>query len=78
MTSDELEAHREAQQLEDCRTRGRLRAELWSRAYSAEFTGLRNGAVRDTQSTDIARAVACNVANAVAADFDHYCREHFA
>jgi hypothetical protein len=70
-------AHGKAQQLEDWRTHGRLRAELWARAYAAEFTGLRlNGEVRDHQDADQARQVARMIADAVAKDFDAYWREH--
>jgi hypothetical protein len=70
-------AHEQTHRLDDCRTKGRLRAELWTRAYAAEFTGLRlNGEVRDHQDADHARQVARNIADAVAEDFDHYCREH--
>lgn len=78
MTPAESEALRHAQQLEDWRTRGRLRAELWARAYAAEFTGLRtNGELRDHQDADHARQVACHIADAVVRDFDDYCRrEH--
>jgi hypothetical protein len=78
MTPAESEALRHAQQLEDWRTHGRLRAELWARAYAAEFTGLRtNGELRDHQDADDARQVARNIADAAAADFEAYCRrEH--
>jgi len=77
MSDDELEAQRKVQQLEQGRIRAHLRAELWARAYAAEFAGLRtNGEVRDHQDADRARQVARNIADAVAADFDRYCREH--
>lgn len=70
------EAQQLAQHLEDCRTKGRLRAELWARAYAAEFAGLRSGGLRDHQEADAARRVAYSVADAVAEHFDQYCREH--
>jgi len=77
MTPAESEALRHAQQLEDWRTHSRLRAELWARAYTAEFHGLRtNGEVRDHQDADHARQVARIVADAVTRDFDDYCRAH--
>lgn len=77
LTLAESEAHRRAQQLEGMRARGYLRAQLWAHAYAAEFTGLRtNGEVRDHQDADHARQVARTIADAVAADFDRYCREH--
>jgi len=76
MSDDELEAQRKVQQLDAWRGRAHLRAELWARAYAAEFAGLRtDGAVRDHQDADHARQVARTIADAVAADFDHYCRE---
>jgi hypothetical protein len=74
VAAESAEAHRQAQKIEDWRTRSRLRAEVWARAYSAEFTGLRTGVVRDTQDADLARQVARNIADAVAGDFDDYCR----
>lgn len=71
------QARGQARQVEDWRTIGRLRAELWARAYAAEFAGLRtDGEVRDHQGADHARQVARTIADAVAADFDRYCREH--
>jgi len=77
MSDDELEAQRKVQQLDVWRIRAHLRAELWARAYAAEFTGLRtDGEVRDHQDADHARQVARTIADAVAADFDRYCREH--
>lgn len=78
MIADALatQAQQLAQRLEDCRTKARLRAEVWARTYVAEFTALRSSAARDSQEVEAARAVARCVADAVAADFDHYCREH--
>ena len=73
----EREAQRKVQQLDAWRGRAHLRAELWARAYAAEFAGLRaDGEVRDHQDADHARQVARIIADAVAADFDRYCREH--
>jgi len=72
----EREAQRKVQQLDAWRGRAHLRAELWARAYAAEFTGLRtDGAVRDHQDADQARLVARIIADAVTKDFDDYCRE---
>jgi len=77
MSDDEQRALWAVQQLEESRGRAHLRAELWAHAYAAEFAGLRtDGEVRDRQDADHARQVARIIADAVAADFDRYCREH--
>lgn len=73
-------AHEQAQQIEDRRTKVRLRAELWAHVYAAEFAGLRTAVVRNQAGAVVlltdseARLAATWVANAAGKDFDTYCQ----